>query len=92
MNVEFVKGLSSLLTHVILRFYLQVFRPKVVNVEFVKGLSSLLTHVILRFYLQVFRPKVVNVEFVKGLSSLLTHVKKIEGGDTNIESANGKFI
>ena len=33
----------------------------------------------------------VNVEFVKGLSSLLTHVKKIEGGDTNIESANGRL-
>lgn len=38
---------------------------------------------------QVFRPKVVNVEFVKGLSSLLTHVKRIEAGDTNIESASG---
>ena len=31
----------------------------------------------------------MNVEFVKGLSSLLTHVKRIEAGDTNIESASG---
>ncbi|WAR10144.1 ULK4-like protein, partial [Mya arenaria] len=38
---------------------------------------------------QVFRPRIVNEGFIKSLGKLLTHVKKIENGETNIDSTNG---